>query len=250
MIIGHPGHELRAYNWLERYCPKVFVLTDGSGSLSEGRIDSTRIVVEASGASCGRCFGAMKDANLYQDILVCDASRLAGILGEIYDEIISDPDDTIVIAGDGIEGYNTAHDLTRYVINILCERLRKSGRRVENLYFNLVDNPAESKNRASEEDLVLTLSETDFSRKMKAALAYPELKEEVEMAIARAGEAAFKVEVLFRVPDDLPAVSPPAQPVYYEEYGKQRVAEGKYQELILYDTHIRPLTEKLEALSE
>ncbi|HEX8245140.1 MAG TPA: hypothetical protein VF541_16635, partial [Longimicrobium sp.] len=41
LVVAHPGHELRVYGWMERARPLVFVLTDGSGSGSEGRLEST-----------------------------------------------------------------------------------------------------------------------------------------------------------------------------------------------------------------
>ena len=40
-ILVHPGHELRAYHFLERVCPFVAVMTDGSGSNGTPRVDDS-----------------------------------------------------------------------------------------------------------------------------------------------------------------------------------------------------------------
>jgi len=42
LILAHPGHELRAYHFLERVCPFVAVMTDGSGSIGTPRVDESR----------------------------------------------------------------------------------------------------------------------------------------------------------------------------------------------------------------
>ncbi|WP_269526651.1 hypothetical protein [Coraliomargarita parva] len=246
MILGHPGHELRAYEWMARNRPIVHVLTDGSGSLSEGRIESTGKVVRAAGGTPGAVFGGLKDAAFYEDLLSGQTERLLKLMKRIYDAIsLGQAPGELIVVGDGLEGYNTAHDIMRYMINMICERLRRNAWKVFNFAFNLVDSPAEALQQAGPDDCVIHLDDAAFQRKLKAAVNYPELKDEVEMAIARAGEAAFRVEVLSRVPDASPAIVAPEAPIYYEEYGRKRVAEGKYRELILFETHVKPFAGKL-----
>ncbi|HAV12258.1 MAG TPA: hypothetical protein DCX06_02015 [Opitutae bacterium] len=247
LIIGHPGHELRAFRWMEQARPVVHVLTDGSGSLSEGRIESTAKTVNSAGAQIGSYFGCLKDGVFYQDLLDVDPSHFVEALFEIYQSIVEAGPRELMIVGDAIEGYNTAHDMTRYMINILCARLRAEGYVVRNYAFNLVDNPSESARNAKEGDIVLKLSAEDFVRKLDAARNYPELKEEVEIAIAQVGEVAFKNEVFTLIDASAPVIPTPSGALYYEEFGRKRVAEGKYEELILFESHMRPFSQALES---
>ena len=227
MILGHPGHELRAYRWMEIHRPEVFVITDGSGSLSEGRIASTAKVVAAAGASQGSFFGGMRDGDFYQDLLVNDVVRMSDVLVQIYQSIAAEGSRELTFVGDAMEGYNTAHDVTRYMINFLCARLRSEGYTVHNYAFNLVDDPSATVRNAGGEDDLILLDDGDFQRKFEAAKNYPELAEEVEAAIAQAGVDAFRAEVLTYQKQSSPEISEPGEPVYYETYGRQRVAEGK-----------------------
>ncbi|MCP5536874.1 MAG: hypothetical protein H7A51_11670 [Akkermansiaceae bacterium] len=240
MILGHPGHELRAYRWMEIHRPEVFVLTNGSGSLSEGRIESTDKVVVNADASQGSFFGKMQDGDFYHDLLAMDATRFTAALVDIYQSVSAAGPRELTIVGDSIEGYNTAHDMTRYMINILCARLRAEEYVVDNFSFNLVDNPAETALLAKDHDQIIHLDDHDFQRKLAAAHNYPELAEEVEMAIAHAGADAFKTEVLLYQNASSPEIPAPQEPVYYETYGRKRVAEGKYADLILFSTHVLP----------
>ena len=53
LIIGHPGHELRVFNWLEVTRPTVFVITDGSGKEGRSRLASTAQILKQTGAREG-----------------------------------------------------------------------------------------------------------------------------------------------------------------------------------------------------
>ena len=37
LMVAHPGHELRVWHWLEIECPRVVVVTDGSGRSGASR---------------------------------------------------------------------------------------------------------------------------------------------------------------------------------------------------------------------
>src|SRR5262245_41002456 len=41
-LFAHPGHELRVHHFLEQAAPTVAVLTDGSGSTGQPRLDESR----------------------------------------------------------------------------------------------------------------------------------------------------------------------------------------------------------------
>ena len=61
LVIGHPGHELRSYEWMRKTRPTVLVLTDGGGAKNHPRIERTRGVVTQAGAVAGQLFGTFTD---------------------------------------------------------------------------------------------------------------------------------------------------------------------------------------------
>ncbi len=69
LVVSHPGHELRVFHWLETRKPLVLVLTDGSGSMNQPRLESTIALLKTVRARPGKIFGDFADADLYSAIL-------------------------------------------------------------------------------------------------------------------------------------------------------------------------------------
>src|SRR5260221_755164 len=68
LVVAHPGHELRLHHWLEKATPRVFVITDGSGS-GRSRIHSTIEVLEATGCTAGSIMAPFTDREIYRMFL-------------------------------------------------------------------------------------------------------------------------------------------------------------------------------------
>jgi hypothetical protein len=83
---------------------------------------------------------------------------------------------------------------------------------------------------------------------MAAALGYSEMAAEVAAARKRHGDDAFRIES-FRHVRDGEIWAPAGEAPYYERYGRQRVDEGAYPEVICYEQHIRPLADLLHTRS-
>ena len=49
LIIGHPGHELRAFKYIKDFKPDVYILTDGSGSTNASRLYQSVKVINQAG---------------------------------------------------------------------------------------------------------------------------------------------------------------------------------------------------------
>jgi hypothetical protein len=241
LVIGHPGHELRVFHWLERAQPCVFVLTDGSGTRGEGRIESTSSILDRTGSYCGSIYGEFTDRRIYQMVLdgrhwdVCQlADELAGQL--LHQEI-----DYVV--GDACEGYNPTHDICRLVIGAAVTIAgRYRGAPIGNFDFPLTGLPHEGSSWGA---ITLSLDAQDFLRKIAAARGYRELKHEVDELDRTYGLDPFRTECLRPANSHSGFDGPPQLPPYYETYGKRQIAAGKYQSLLTYDGHVRPLAEAL-----
>src|SRR5213080_980549 len=69
LIVGHPGHELMVYHWMEQRRPLYCCFTDGSGGNAQSRLTSTTRLLEDIGASRGPLFGRYPDKEVYRLLL-------------------------------------------------------------------------------------------------------------------------------------------------------------------------------------
>jgi hypothetical protein len=232
-FLAHPGHELRVYGWLEALRPRVYVLTDGGGRQNSPRIESSLRLIETVGASRGSLFGRFRDRSLYQ-LLLSSPRRAGDVLMEIAQELACNllKSGTNIVIGDAVEGFSPSHDLMRELTNVSVHMAQKAGARIRNFSFALDAAPS------SGQDARMILDDEGLQRKLAAAQAYPEMRYEVDLAIARFGLEAFKTESLDLVQAKGPTTPP--LPVRYEDYGEARVKDGVYQNVITYEDHVRP----------
>ena len=245
LVVAHPGHELRVYGWIEAARPRVFVLTDGSGRTGSSRLQSTVSVLKSVGARQGSIFGRFTDQAVYQATLQHDHALFKTLARELAAELIRERID--YVAGDAEEGYNTAHDICRLILNAAVELAsRERGVPVVNYDFLLTGRPTECPDHLRERAVWLRLDDAIFSRKLTAASNYSELAAEVETAINENGESAFRTECLRPVVAvDCRAGRFMTEQPYYERYGEQQVAAGHYEKVISYREHIHPIAEAL-----
>lgn len=245
LVVAHPGHELRIHGWLERTHPRVFVLTDGSGHAGHPRLASTAAVLHRAGARPGSVFGRFSDRSLYQAILDRDLDTLEGVARELAGAFVEGGVEHVV--GDAVEGFNPGHDLCRVLADAAVSMARRRlGRPVASHDFLLDGRPDDGAEAPGA--FRLELDDEALGRKMDAAAAYPEMKDEVERNLAEHGEAAFRVEC-FRPADpgaDLELLVD--DPPYYERYGERQVAAGHYERVLRLREHFLPVALALREL--
>src|SRR6266700_3773669 len=140
LVIGHPGHELRVFHWVEMVRPVVFVLTDGSGRLGQARLPSTTRILDQTGASRGSFYGRLTDGQAYSAILNFDFSVFIELARELARFMVDDAVDYVV--GDAAEGYNPTHDVCRLVIGAAVALVgRHRGQRPASYDFPLNQSP-------------------------------------------------------------------------------------------------------------
>jgi hypothetical protein len=244
LVIAHPGHELRAHGWLEWARPTVFVLTDGSGHGSHGRLASSTRLIHRSGGRTGSVCGRFTDRELYDTILEGRVSVLTRLVTELADAFIANR--FAYVVADAAEGYNPGHDLCRYLVDAAVEAARAGlPETFRSFEMDLAAAPDAAAGGASARSVCLDLDEAALQRKLDAAREYLEMAQEVDAALDQWGAAAFRHECLRETPlhgdDQEPAEIPP----YYERHGERRRAEGTYDQVIRYREHIRPLRDAL-----
>lgn len=244
LCIGHPGHELRVFQWMRIRRPLTSVLTDGSGPDRAPRIESTRRILREAGAREGSIFGTFPDREIYAMMLAGDPAPFIDLAGRLVDEW--EAAGIEMVAGDMIEGFNTSHDICRLMINAAVARLRRAtGREIANLEFPLEKlGPLPP----PEGSVVVDLDDEMMEAKRRTACElYPEIEAEVERAIAKFGVEPFRREVLVPASLDAGLAWEDDEPPFYERYGARQVAAGHYDRLITFREHIQPLARALHA---
>ena len=243
LVVGHPGHELKMFGWIEEHRPQVYVITDGSGRQGISRLPSTAKFLSAMDAEPGKIFGPVSDAGVYCALLETNIQFFLDLLYGLADSFIQR--DVDFVAGDASEGYNPTHDICRALVNAAVELAETStGRSIPNYEFCLTEWEQNCEDLHDSRCLHLRLDDDMLRRKLKAAADYGELKEEVQRAIAAKGEQHFQIECLRKVSAVIAEDACTAKP-YYESFGEKRVAEGEYDSVIRYKEHMLPILNAL-----
>jgi hypothetical protein len=243
LVVAHPGHELRVFNWLTAARPVVFVLTDGSGRTGKSRLERTTRYLDKCGIRRGNIYGRLTDGEFYRAVINADVSLFETLTRQLTEELIELRIDYVV--GDALEGYNPAHDLCRMMLNAAIRKAGRMGRSIDNYGVALTTKPGCSSNAKADQEITLVATQPAILRKLEAARDYSELTNDVTSILEQEGDRALRVEVLHRVIDDGTEMLSAEVP-YYETYGEKQVAVGLYEEVIRYRKHILPIAAVLE----
>jgi len=239
VIVAHPGHELMVHHWMERHRPIYFCLTEGSGGSAGPRMESTSRLLQGVGATPGPIYGRYSDKEIYQLLLDGRVDAFVSLLNELADSLIAS--DVTCVAGDAIEGFNPVHDLCRALIDGAVGLIEiRTGRVLRNYEFAL-DHRPDAAPEALRTTVSIALDAAALERKLAAAMSYPEMQREVEWALKRFGAEAFATEYLR--PSSLPTMVDEFANTRprFETYGRLRVSEGRYREVIRYREHVLPV---------
>lgn len=245
-VFGHPGHELLTLRLLADCDSEICCLTDGSGGAMADRTPYSRAAIAAMGARVGPVMGACADRELYADFLAGEPKRLAEIAGAIADRAAALRPD--IVLTDSFEYFNPVHDIANVVADVAIVRLRREGVPARKLVY-----PNEYPGRLDAADAAIArrLDEREKAEKLAAIEAYAPLAHEFRRFVAEGRTAIGETELYYddpvRLADIPPASSTVYETVFYEEYGRRMVAEGRYDRLITLADHFVPMARRLAA---
>jgi hypothetical protein len=240
LVVAHPGHELMVYHWVERHRPLYLCLTEGSGGSASPRLSSTTRLLQKIGARPGPLYGRYPDRQAYQLLLDKRVDAFVALALEVAGALIDAGVDCV--AGDAAEGFNPVHDACRFVIDGAVARVRRlTGRALRNYDFVLDSRPDTCPAPLRAGATWLHLDDDALRRKFDAAMEYPEMRNEVELAAARFGKQAFALECLRPAATSWMIGQFANEAPAYEWYGRIRVQEGVYREVIRYREHVLPV---------
>jgi len=221
---------------MEKYRPRVNILSDGSGGNATARTSFSHSCIAAANAKPGPVFGRMSDKDWYKAMLAKDETPFQIAVEDIFSQ--RDAEISVVVS-DAVDGYNPLHDLTAAVGAAVAKRLAAAGEKTVHLASPAVPGVAGA--------IALELElDADAQRgKAEAAAAYLPLAEEVER-IKHADPQSAVRETLLDAGFDWPEDFQPG----WEQFARQRVAAGGYATPITYLDHVRPIALSLLGQSE
>ncbi len=273
LVIAHPGHELRLYGWIAQTKPLVCILTDGSGSDDKPRLAATLNILQELGAKIGPVCGELTDRQIYRKMLHGEYDMFDDLCERLTALIAARDIRTVV--SDGIEGYNPTHDLCEVLVratvaitnNVTNIAKVANGKEylVRHYTIPLMGDPrppaqpiacrAETANPVIQQEngqCIIELNERELAHKLETMREYAGraggiLQQEVEDAFRSYGEDAFGREYLYGavVPGKEPERNFLQQKPFYEVRGEQRVADGRYRDVIRFHEHVLPIMNRL-----
>lgn len=246
LVVAHPGHEVLVYGWLRRGCPRVFVLTDGSGREGSARIDRTSALLDRLGASPGGIYGRLRDEEVYAALLDGEIDLFLDLVQELAKDLMACGVDAVL--GDMVEGINPTHDVCRLLVNAACALAgRERGAALPSWEFPEFGAPADCARVAGA--LRLRLEPHESQEKLATAVAYREIAPEVAAMRGRHGDSAFREEWFAPNRDAAGHYRPPGDPPVYERWARALAGSGRIARAIEYRAHVRPVAEALGRLA-
>lgn len=232
LVIAHPAHEIRVFEWMSRVRPLTFVLTTGSRSGNDRtRLEATRAIIRETGARVAKAWSGVEDRVLYAWLMEGRSAGLAEHVVSLADALV-DAETELVVA-DSWQLYNVAHDITHVIARVAASLASdRLGRSIPVVCFPVVPTAMAPEVELGDEIVSLTLGEERYQTKMAMARRIPLVAQEVEDIERADGPDALRCEA-FHMPAPLAGVrSAPAIKPYYEQYGEARVAAGLYKDVI------------------
>jgi hypothetical protein len=232
LIIAHPGHELRLFDWMERERPLVFILSDGSGGAQSSRLDYSVAAIRSAGATLIEGSGQRSDREWYAAILAGDIPAFTKTANAIAAAALTTQ--TPLVVSDAADGYNPLHDLCQAIASAVAAR---SARDSKARKFLVSPATADAMGTRS---IAWKLADESVRRKRLAISANTPLAEESARLLAEAPDALDTEQLL--VPTfDWPENWTPE----WEAFGRKRVKEGRFAAPITYRDHVLPIAKAL-----
>lgn len=244
LVVTHPAHALKLYGWLLEHKPVVYFLTDGAGTgpLGVSHAQALMRAIEACGGTRGAIFDDFTDAGIFKALLAGDAAYFTKIVDRLAISFARNEIELVV--ADAQEGCSPAHDLCRAMTDAA---VTVAGRRLGATIANFACYQTEwwSAPRHDAACLHTVLDDALFARKLAATRLYPEWAGLIGEATGSMGLEYFRTECLRPVVDHAPPAY--AAKPYYETAGEQQVALGRFETVIRYEAHIRPIWNAIRA---
>lgn len=241
-VVAHPGHELRLATWIARTRPLVFILAKGArDGRSETRIQASRLLVEALGATPSNLFGLAFDSEIYGWIMDRDVKVFSALADDLREAFVARRVERVVT--DAWQNYNPV-DLTHALARVAAAEVSAlTGRPVEVMDYPVVMGRLAHAPLGSEHSHIEQSSQ-DLTAKAKLVDDYPDIAADVraldqavgrEVACREALHHPLDLETLRGALDEAP---------WYERHGEERVRAGIYFDVLRW-RHMAPIVAML-----
>ena len=244
LVIAHPGHELRLYDWLNKARPDVHILTNGSRSrAARTRREASMALLKDVGCRAAGAWSGVADATLYEHVIAQRHRPFLDCTAQLAADLV-DRDIEMVVT-DAWQYYNIAHDLTHLMARVAArEASAQLERNILVLECQIAPSALAPTAPAVRRRSSKSLSPEAAARKREVSHLFPDVETEIADIETHEAESAYAIEQLFEPAPIGLLRAPPAQKPAYEVYGEARVAAGLYKDVLRW-RHAASLIETL-----
>lgn len=246
MVFGHPSHELALFGVLQRYRPRVLVLTDGGGPEREG---FSRTAMEEIGLLQNCTYLGYSEDAFYEALLERDTELFQEVTARIREAVERLRPQQVFC--DAIEFYNPVHDVTLPMV-----RAAVDGLGVEALYeVPLVyQAPGESPSYViqrvpealAERRIQVDLSAAELAAKFRARNdIYRNLHDQAGGDFLGLPREYLAREEIAVADDALPEPAATGREMRYEWRARLLRDHGRIERVITHRDHFLPVCEEI-----
>jgi hypothetical protein len=246
LVLGHPGHELAIFGFLQQYPPLgIVVITDGG--------DRKRVLESQEGL---RRLGLLEraryldfpESSFYQALLDRDAGRLEAAARAVREAVL--PLAPTQVLCDAVEFYNPLHDITLPLVRVAFR-----GCEIEVFEIPLIYEVAGRDDQYEVQRLpeslaarriTFRLNDAQLAKKVAARNeVYQSLHHQAGPELLLVSEASMAREDVAVAPESVPSPGADGRGLRYERRARLLQAQGKVERVISHAGHFRPMLEAL-----
>lgn len=246
--MAHPGHELHLLEWMREARPTIYIMTAGArAGARRDRIEASRRLAAAMGATPGEVFGESLDRDIYEHILASDPRPFVALAETLAESFVRRAIELVVV--DAWQMYNVSHDLWHLIVRAAAANAaRATGHAITCLEFEVVP-PSISGKALGPAAMRQSLSADRIDAKLALAADFPDLAQEISELLAAGGRAFIAQERLHEARPVRQLRPAAGETPRYEREGEARVAAGVYDTVLRW-RHVAPIVEALEQMMD
>jgi len=254
-ILGHNDDELPALGLMNQAYKagnlKSIWITNGDSNTNEDREAESRNGIRHFGITEGLEFWHYSQIKLFDSIINREYNPFSEIYSRLEQEIIKSKPSSVYTCA--FEGGNIIHDLLNYMVHGIINGINKFGSikiigyEFPQYHFEngrIIFGRFGKQNPVESEDIIqqYALSDEEFSRKLAATnehFSQQDYFQQIKNIIGIGWEQFARIEVYRQMHHERDYTKKPVDIIYYELYGQEKIANGKYSSPITFNDFVK-----------
>lgn len=228
-----------------RWEPEILFLSRADSSGDQGRESGSQSAAERCGYADSCHFLGVSELELFQRVTAGDIDWFRSLRDEVAEWLREKSPEIVCV--DAYEAYNFTHDLCPLLLESALRLLDHQPVQRFEIPLGYLDPPIPPVEDRNAPVIRIPLSREEKAFKARLIEAWTGYGGDPEKVIEAMTDELRECDLLRRVESPRDFLSPAVcnSRASYEDHGRRRVAEGKYQVALLHKDHFRPIAEAL-----